>query len=345
MLILYAAAFPVTHFKKAFGRLTNKKLILKERRIVFLEEKVYFPLVKPDEEIMDLGGRILEVPDYFFPERPKKILSLTQLEKKLKIPFPKSINIIGDIALLNTIPDPKYLCKIGEAILTNYGVRAVFLKASEIEEPYRTAKWVRIAGHGDTFTVHIENKFAYALDISKVFFNPRLGGERLRVINQVQEDERIIDMFTGVGPFAIPMARKRALVHAIDINPDAIRYAKMNQEINNVPEEKLVLHNDDAKKVTMSLRQFASRIIMNYPEKSLEFLDSAIGSLKRDSGIIHLYIFWRERSRDKAIERVISELKKRVADKVTSYKVVYINASREVAPRKFMLSIDLHVKK
>lgn len=41
-------------------------------------------------------------------------------------------------------------------------------------------------------------------------------------------------MMCGIGPFAIPAAKKRITVHANDLNPDCIRYMRINAKLNKV---------------------------------------------------------------------------------------------------------------
>lgn len=341
---MLAAVFPIVRFREIYNRLLSMRIINRNYRIVFMKKMVYFPIIKPHELIIRESGEIIEVSNDFFPVRPKKVLSLNQLEKKYGIPFPKSINIIGDIALLNYLPDLKYSKIIGQAIMSNYGVRGVFLKKMETKDPYRIAQWEKIAGYGDTFTVHFENNHFFALDIAKVFFNPRLSGERLRVINQVKSFETVVDMFTGVGTFAVPIAKKCANTHAIDINPAAIEFAEINKILNNLPKDKLVLYNRDAMELASELRSIADRIIMNYPERSLDFLPSAISVLKQ-RGIIHLYLFARGKTKNKAIEKAKSNVIGTISDIIESIKFMWIAASREVAPRKYMVSMDLLITK
>ncbi len=112
-----------------------------------------------------------------------------------------------------------------------------------------------------------------------------MQNERMRVIKQVKKNEKVLDMFAGVGPFAIPIAKK-AHVCAIDINPYAIRYLKENARINKV---ELRIFEGDCKKIIKNLGEF-DRIIMNFPKGSKNFLDIALKHLKK-KGIIHFYTF------------------------------------------------------
>lgn len=42
------------------------------------------------------------------------------------------------------------------------------------------------------------------------------------------------DVFAGVGPFALPAAKKGCAVLANDLNPESYKYLKINIEKNNV---------------------------------------------------------------------------------------------------------------
>jgi tRNA (guanine37-N1)-methyltransferase len=47
-------------------------------------------------------------------------------------------------------------------------------------------------------------------------------------------DDVIVDVFAGVGPFAIPAAKKGCAVLANDLNPSSARYLLKNVQDNRV---------------------------------------------------------------------------------------------------------------
>jgi len=63
-----------------------------------------------------------------------------------------------------------------------------------------------LAGSGTVTCHHQVFNFACRLDVVMVFFNLPLGRERMRVRSTAGPGERMIVLFCGVSPFAIPIA-------------------------------------------------------------------------------------------------------------------------------------------
>jgi len=53
-------------------------------------------------------------------------------------------------------------------------------------------------------------------------------------VNTFQPDDVIADVFAGVGPFALPAAKKGCAVLANDLNPESYKYLIMNIKDNKV---------------------------------------------------------------------------------------------------------------
>lgn len=71
---------------------------------------------------------------------------------------------------------------------------------------------------------HRESGITYVLDPEKVMFSMGNRAEKTRLAGQVRKNERIADMFAGIGYFSLPLAGAGADVHAMEINPDAFGY-------------------------------------------------------------------------------------------------------------------------
>jgi tRNA wybutosine-synthesizing protein 2 len=82
---------------------------------------------------------------------------------------------------------------------------------------------------------HQENGYSYFLDPQKVMFSQGNREEKLRMAALVHEsgrDERVADMFAGIGYFTIPIAGSGGYVHAMEINPVAFAYLQRNIVVN-----------------------------------------------------------------------------------------------------------------
>jgi tRNA (guanine37-N1)-methyltransferase len=181
------------------------------------------------------------------------------------------------------------------------------------------------------------------LDVGKVYFNPRLSHEHLRVARQIQAGESVVDMFAGIGPFAILIGHRQpsSQVFAVELNPDAHAYLRENVLINKVHQSVTPIQGDSKQLAETRLRAIADRVIMNYPTGSEQFLDAACGILKPNGGIVHYYSFETPR-----VELDESETKFRQGIESAGRKVTGILARhllREVAPYRYLHVLDARV--
>ncbi len=176
------------------------------------------------------------------------------------------------------------------------------------------------------------------LDVKDVYFSPRLATERRIIGDEVQDGELIIDMFTGVGPFAINISRRSYLkdvtIYAIDINPSAIHYLKENIKLNKVQGKVKPLLGDVAK-VLKDLDIHADRVIMNLPGTACEFLPVAVEHLK-PGGILNYYQFSRD------FEDPVKRVKK--AAHPRKVEVVDMRKVKSRSPGVWHMAIDAHIQ-
>jgi tRNA (guanine37-N1)-methyltransferase len=246
------------------------------------------------------SGVNLEIVTRFFERKEKEKKSLVeQLEQKLPphllASLPRSLDLIGDIAIVEIPPELRqHKQAIGEAILgSNKNVHTVLVKAGPVSGTYRTRGFDFIAGERKTETTHREHGCQYLVDVAETYFSPRLSNEHKRVASAVKEGETVVDMFAGVGPFAILIAKNHdnVQVYAIDANPAAIKYLRTNVRLNRVIEKVHPTLGDAKKVIDNEISGIADRVIMNLPEKAIEFVDVACRALKTTGGIIHFYSF------------------------------------------------------
>ena len=261
---------------------------------------LYLPLTTNDFDsvlsLLGVNGMETGFSDFepvpFEPKRLGDVLGdiLTREEVEL---LPRAYDLIGDIAVLE-IPEELNGHKdaIGRAFLSLHkNFRTVLGKRGAISGQTRTRDYDVLAGEQRTDTIHIEYGCRIAVDLSLAYFSPRLLEEHHRVTGQVSEGETIIDMFTGVGPFALHIARAHETrVIAIDINPHAIELLKHSMTMNRLAGTIEPVVSDAESYVRSQFDRDVDRIIMNHPSGASEFMESACHAI-RPGGIIHYYDF------------------------------------------------------
>jgi tRNA (guanine37-N1)-methyltransferase len=274
-------------------------------------------------------------------ERVEKIKGFKERLKEF-LPEGKSItsfDIIGDLAILE-IPDEleEYEEKIAESLLLAHkNIKAVYKKASKIEGTKRIRALKLLCGEPRTETIYKEHGILLKLDISKVYFSPRLSFERERILKQVRDGEVIVDLFAGIGPFSILLAKYRDVkVYAIDINPTAYQYLTKNIRINKVGHRVIPLLGDCRE---VAPRNSADRVIMNLPKSSHEFLDLAFNVIRR--GTIHFYSISPEQDLYSSKIELIKEIGRNMGREIEIRETRIV---RPYSPYHYHIAIDIEVK-
>lgn len=79
-----------------------------------------------------------------------------------------------------------------------------------------------------------------------MYWNSRLHTEHDRLISQVRPGQVVADAMAGVGPFAVPAAKRGAYVLGNDLNPESVKWMRENQTRNKV-ENRLRVSERDAR--------------------------------------------------------------------------------------------------
>jgi tRNA (guanine37-N1)-methyltransferase len=345
---------PKKEGEKAITSANKLKIVNRELKIQRDDTHIYVPLTgfPSPEEFEKLKKQIsnLELSERIFPEREKRIKTFLELLEDSLPPhllasLPRAIDFIGDIAIIE-IPQEleAYKINIGNAILqVHKNVRTVLAKAGAVAGIYRLRKFEVIAGEHKTETVHREYGCRYSVDVAKVYFSPRLSCEHNRVSSLVEDGETVIDMFAGVGPFSILIAKthKNVKVYAIDINPDAVALLKRNVRLNRVEGKVHPISGDAKQIVKQMLKGAADRVIMNLPERAIEFVDAACEALKPEGGTIHFYSFV-------TASDSLENLKLRFKGEVEKFgreveKILFSRFVRETAPYEWQAVLDAKI--
>ncbi len=261
-----------------------------------------------------------------------EILEKIGFEKKknLKSKIGKSFDIIGDVVVFNFLDiSEEDIKKIKEIYPF---VKSICVKNKKIENKYRVPELKTLYG-SDCKTIYKENGITLKLDVSKVYFSPRLSYERKRILDQTKDGEKIFVPFAGVGPYAILFAKYRNVeVYAVELNPIAYNYLVENVKLNKV-ENKVFCYLGDAKEIVNNFEdQYFDRIVMPLPRYSQEFLSVFLPKLK-NKGVIHYYrIAKSEREIIDELDQIIGKGK---------YKILNIRKTGSVTPSEDRYCFDI----
>ena len=199
-----------------------------------------------------------------------------------------------------------------------------------------------LAGEDNTETEYKESGCRFLVDVEKAFFSPRLSTERERIANLTHDGEIIINMFGGIGMFSILAAKvSKCTVYNIDINPNASLLCEKNIELNKLKGKIISLNGDSVKIIQDKLQNSADRVLMLLPERSDEFLETAILATK-NNGVIHYYSHIHADKKQDAVK--FSEEHYLNTSKVKS-KILNSRIVRPVGPRFYQTVIDVQIKK
>ncbi|KAF9173032.1 tRNA(m(1)G37)methyltransferase [Mortierella sp. AD011] len=161
---------------------------------------------------------------------------------------PSSFTTVGHIAHMNLKDEYlPYKHLIGQVIMDkNPNLRTVVNKTDSIDTTFRFFKMELLAGEDNMIAEVRESGCRFKLDFSQVYWNSRLHTEHERLVKMFSATDAVCDVMAGVGPFAMPAAKKGCMVYANDLNP--VSYASMleNKVLNKI-DNNLHIYNLDGR--------------------------------------------------------------------------------------------------
>ncbi len=256
--------------------------------------------------------------------------------------IPTGIDVVGDLAIVK-VPEvsPAVKRRVAEKILREMkNVRGVFEQEGGIAGEYRLRSLKHIGGENRTMTLHRENGYSMKVDIARVYFSPRLSTERLIIAKMVGEGESVLNMFAGVGPFSITIARRksRAKVTSCEVNRFAYNLHLENNLMNKVA-GRINTINTDAATLPSRVRGKFDRILMPHPSGANRYIGTALSLLEKD-GVIHYYRHVSAADFEEARSAILDELRE-----VPGLMGVEVRRVREVGPRLLEVVADIRVSR
>ncbi|MFO7792046.1 MAG: class I SAM-dependent methyltransferase family protein [Candidatus Saliniplasma sp.] len=323
---------PVVRIKKEEGQEVLKKLKKEDRldgeRMI---EQVGGELVIPVKE----GSKeeVLEKRENRLTPF-QKIKSKVDIQDALKEKLPSRWEMIGDVLLIKLPEELEgYSEHIGKIYAEVLDMKTVLIQG-DIAGKKREPEVKKIYGD-ETETIHLENGVRFKLDLSEVMFSSGNIDERVRMAGVPGRGETIVDMFSGIGYFSLPMAvhSKPDMIYSLEINDVAYRYLKENIKLNDVQEIVEPWMGDNR---NFPKKDIADRVLMGYLHETWKFLPKAI-ELLNGEGLIH----YHTRVADKEFpDRLYTELNENIS---SSFEVTDVRKIKSYAPHVFHVVADVKV--
>ena len=259
-------------------------------------------------------------------------MNMKELGESVGVNVPKSYQIIGDIILIKLLESAhrKRLEELSKKIMGALPRIKTVCFVRGVEGELRTPKIIASFGDG-TETVHREHGILYKLDVARVMFSKGNLNERKRIISQVRDGEKVVDMFAGIGYFSLGVAKGNpsSTVYAVEKNPESCKYLIENIRMNKL--NNVIPVCDDNRNVRI---ENADRIIMGYFPHTERFIPYAKMMIK-NGGVIHFHNSYKESELWNAPLKDVSGFGK---IEVLNKKIV-----KSIAPRTYHVVLDVRV--
>ena len=251
------------------------------------------------------------------------------LPSELRDLAPRAFDIFGSIAIIKlTEESMEYSAIISKSLLdSNPNIDRVALDMG-VKGEFRVRELSMIQGEPNFVAIHKENGLKIKLDVSKVYFSPRLAMERKRIVDIATVGESVLDAFAGACPFSIGLSKKGCKLTSVDSNPEAEKWSHENFALNGINKSDYRFITSKIEDTIQDLDMY-DRIIMNNPTNPLPYLEG-LSFLLKPEGFIHLYKIVEKDEEFEIEDHLSSEFK------CLSKRVVH-----PYSPRSSMMAFDI----
>ncbi len=255
--------------------------------------------------------------------------------------------IVGNVVIVSS----KTLSNLGGDVvkaclaLTYRRLRTIYVKELT-EGQYRVAKLQLLYGVDESTTTYREHGLTIICDVKRVYVNPRLSTERLRVLRSCTNDDRVLDMFAGSGALTLLLSTKltQGIIVSNDLNQSSIHYILKSLAYNaRMLKAPVILLNLDAKQLPGVLKPIFTVIIMDCPHESLRYLLHAFRLCEPDYCTLHVYVVGC--SQDKVantVKHLINEFKEFMNHSCRVEEPIRV---LDYAPRKYIYRATITCKR
>ncbi|MGC8497603.1 MAG: class I SAM-dependent methyltransferase [Thermoplasmata archaeon] len=332
---MYAVVVEKKNGEKIRKKLELAKKLDHARKIELVNGNLILPVT---EYIKNTDLQIIE---YEGTERSRVLSPFEKIKAKIDIPESLKVNLpnrweqYGSVLILKY---PRIIETFKNQVLPVYAeelnVKTILHEKGKIHDIIRVPDMDIIYGN-DPETIHIENGIKYKFDTTKIMFSSGNVNERVRMSKINVESETIIDMFAGIGYFALPLAKyqKPEKIFACELNPIAFKYLKENIELNKI--ENIEPYLGDNRTFD---RAKANRILMGYIDTE-QFIPKALSLLYSGKGILHFHNTWTTEE----LKNKDETLKKYAKKYGFEYDLLYFSIIKSYAPHIWHIVADLKI--
>jgi tRNA G37 N-methylase Trm5 len=250
-------------------------------------------------------------------------------------------DIIGNIAIIKSEGKTKaQKLKQAKQLLKKPSINTVLEKSTDIKGRLRTFKTKYVAGEKTKETIHKENNCNFKLNVETCYFSPRQSSDRKLIASKIKKKDDVLVMFSGIGayPIVIYKTKKPKSITGIEINRECTKYAKLNKQLNKIPEDKLTIIQGDVKKQIPKLKKKFDTIMMTRPNLKTTFLEQALKASKKGTRIFY-HGFCHVDKLKELKNNLLSEAKT-LRRKI---KITKTAKAGDIAPFKFRWRIEIKV--
>lgn len=158
-------------------------------------------------------------------------------------------------------------------------------------------------------------------------------------------------MFAGIGPFAIPLARKGVRVHANDLNPKSYEWMLANAQ-SNLGRKKLAnltCYCLDGrafiKQMVQEQKLQPAHILMNLPKLAPEFCDIFVGLFPKGHLLpqVHVYCFGTGLTVEIAQERAMARIQTALGGVTLTQPDLQVLKIRQTSTNTFEFAVSFTV--
>jgi tRNA (guanine37-N1)-methyltransferase len=173
----------------------------------------------------------------------------------------------------------------------------------------------------------------------------------------------VYDVMAGIGPFAVPAAKKKCSVLANDLNPESYKWLQHNIELNKVTSHVQCFNLDGRDFIRQQMKvhlmkkwkcedqSYSAHVLMNLPALAIEFLDAFHGLFEGTEipstdivyPMVHCYSFCSGFWGDDMKQAMLKSAAKHLCHSMPAD--ASIRLVRNVAPGKEMVCIEFRLTK